>query len=223
MKVISPSFEILHFDDDAIDRIAFAARTCYKSEPKGEKSNENLVKKLIASEHHTPLEMSIVTVRIITDRGVLAELTRHRLASFSVESSRYCNYSKDKFGSEITFIRPCFWNFEPINTLQYDNWDNGKLSQYQLWLNAMQHAENTYLQLIKSGATPQEARSVLPNSLKTEIIMSCNLRELRHILDLRCSAKAHPQIRELCLPLLKEVYARCPVIFEDIYLKYCSK
>ena len=209
MKVIEPSFQILHFDDDAIDKIAFAARTCYKSEPKGEKSNENLVKKLIASGHHTPLEMSTVTVRIITDRGVLAELTRHRLASFSVESSKYCNYSKDKFGGEITFIKPCFWQEGSMN--------------YESWIDAMTYAELYYMKLIKNGATPQEARSVLPNSLKTEIIMSCNLRELRHILDLRCSAKAHPQIRELCLPLLKEVYARCPVIFEDIYNKYLKE
>ena len=216
MKVIAPSFEILQFPTD-ISLLETCGRVCYKSEPKGEP--EKFVKKIIDSNHLSVIEHLLATVRIITDRGVLAELTRHRLASFSVESTRYVNYSK----KDIEFIKPCFCDFEPINTLQYDKWSDGKLSQYQLWLNAMQHAENTYLQLIKSGATPQEARSVLPMSLKTEIIMSCNLRELRHILDLRCSAKAHPQIRELCLPLLKEVYARCPVLFEDIYLKYCSK
>ena len=199
MKVIEPSFQILHFDDDAIDKIAFAARTCYKSEPKGEKSNENLVKKLIASGHHTPLEMSTVTVRIITDRGVLAELTRHRLASFSVESSRYCNYSKDKFGGEITFIKPCFWQEGSMN--------------YESWIDAMTYAELYYMKLIKSGATPQEARSVLPNSLKTEIIMSANFREWLHIFKLRCSEKSHIQMREIMIPLRKEFAKRLPVIF----------
>lgn len=217
MKVINSSFEILHFDDDALDKIERAARNCYQSEPKG--NSEEFVKRLIERQHLTPLEFASATVKITCDRGVSHELVRHRLASFQQSSTRYCNYSK----KDIEFIKPCFWDFEPINTLQYDKWANGKLSQYQLWLSAMQHAENTYLQLIKSGATPEQARSVLPNSLKTEIIMSANLRELRHILDLRCSAKAHPQIRELCLPLLKEVYARCPVVFEDLYLKYCSK
>ena len=130
MKVITPSFEILHFDDDALDKICMAARTCYKSEPKGEKSNENLVKKLIANGHHTPLEMSTVTVRIITDRGVLAELTRHRLASFSVESTRYVNYSK----KGLEFIKPCFWQEGSMN--------------YESWIDAMTYAELYYMKLI---------------------------------------------------------------------------
>lgn len=218
MKVISPSFEILHFDDDAIEKICIAARTCYQSEPKG--NSEEFVRRLIERQHLTPLEFASSTVKIICDRGVSHELVRHRLASFQQSSTRYCNYSKDKFGNELTFIKPCFWQPE---VLKYDSWHNNQMGSYQLWLNAMQHAEHTYLELIKNGAKAQEARSVLPNSLKTEIIMSCNLRQLRHILDLRCSAKAHPQIRELCLPLLKEVYARCPVIFEDIYFKYYKK
>ena len=207
MKVINSSFEILHFDDDAIERIETAARNCYQSEPKG--NSEEFVRRLIERQHLTPLEFASATVKITCDRGVSHELVRHRLASFQQSSTRYCNYSKDKFGGEITFIKPCFWQEGSMN--------------YESWIDAMTYAELYYMKLIKNGATPQEARSVLPNSLKTEIIMSCNLRELRHILDLRCSAKAHPQIRELCLPLLKEVYARCPVIFEDIYQKYCSK
>ena len=201
MKVITASFEVLDFPKNAIDKIALAARTCYKSEPKGEKSNENLVKKLIASGHHTPLEMSTVTVRIITDRGVLAELTRHRLASFSVESSRYCNYSKDKFGGEITVIKPCFWQKEKPK------------SYYSTWLDAMTMAEAYYLQLIEDGATPEQARSVLPMSLKTEIIMSANLREWLHIFKLRCSEKSHPSMREIMIPLRKEFAKRLPVIF----------
>ncbi|MBF0229163.1 MAG: FAD-dependent thymidylate synthase [Desulfamplus sp.] len=188
MKIIEPSFEILAFPD-SIELLEIAGRTCYRSEPKGEP--EKFVKKIMDSQHLSVIEHLTTTVRIITDRGVLAELTRHRLASFSVESTRYCNYSQDKYGNEITFIKPCFWQ-------EYND-------KYKLWVQAMANAEATYLLMIKNGATPEQARSVLPNSLKTEIIISCNLRELRHILDLRCSAKAHPQIKEICLPLLKEV------------------
>jgi thymidylate synthase (FAD) len=205
MLIIEPSFEVLDFPENAIDKIANSARVCYQSEPKGEKSNENLVRKLIASGHHTPLEHCIATVRIITDRGVMAELTRHRLASFNIESTRYVNHSK----KDIEFIKPCFWSEDD--------------EKYVLWKQFVDYAEAYYKDLIECGATPEQARSVLPNSLKTEIIMTCNLRELRHILDLRCSAKAHPQIKEIMIPLLEECYKRLPVIFEDIYLKYCSK
>lgn len=210
MKVIKPSFHILQFPTD-ISLLETAGRVCYASEPKGEP--EKFVRKIIDSNHLSVIEHQMATVRIITDRGVLAELTRHRLASFSVESSRYCNYSKDKFDNEITFIKPCFWDFDPINTLQYDKWDNGELPPYQLWLNAMQYAETTYLELIKAGATPEQARSVLPMSLKTEIIMSCNLREWLHIFKLRCSEKSHPSMREIMIPLREEFAKRLPVIF----------
>jgi len=207
MKICNSSFEILEFDTDALQKIERAARLCYQSEPAGDP--EDFVRRLIKRGHHTPLEHISITVRIVCDRGVLAELTRHRLASFNVESTRYANYSKDKFGNEITVIKPSFWKEDS--------------SQYDLWLDAMAACEDNYMLLLASGATPEQARTVLPMSLKTEIIMTCNLREMRHILDLRCSAKAHIQIREIMIPLLKEVYARCPVVFEDVYLKYCSK
>jgi len=209
MKIITASFEVLDFPENAIEKICIAARTCYQSEPKNDKSNENLVRKLISSGHHTPLEFASSTVRIVCDRGVSHELVRHRLASFQQSSTRYCNYTKDKFNNQITVIKPSFWQ------------EGSK--QYTEWYYSMCDAEERYITLINSGATPEEARSVLPMSLKTEIVMSCNFRELRHILDLRCSAKAHIQIREIMIPLLKECYARCPVIFEDIYQKYCLK
>jgi thymidylate synthase (FAD) len=202
MKVKTASFEILDFPENAIDKICIAARTCYKSEPKDEKSNENLVRKLIKLQHLTPLEMASITVRIVCDRGVLAELTRHRLASFNVESTRYANYSKDKFGNEITVIKPCFWQEES--------------QEFALWVMAMVEAERSYLRLIKSGATPEQARSVLPNSLKTEIIMTCNVREMLHIFNLRCSDKAHPQIKEIMIPLRDEMRRRCPAIFGEV-------
>ena len=204
MIICNSSFEILQFPTD-ISLLEKAGRVCYLSEPKGEL--EKFVKKIIDNGHLSVIEHLTVTVRIICDRAIANELVRHRLCSFSQTSTRYVNYSK----KDIEFIKPCFWQKEKPK------------SQYQLWLNAMQHAENTYLQLIKSGATPQEARSVLPMSLKTEIIISANLREWLHIFKLRCSEKSHPQMREIAIPLLKEVYARCPVIFEDIYNKYLKE
>ena len=201
MKVITPSFEILHFDDDALDKIERAARICYLSEPKNETSEE-FVRRLIIRGHHTPLEMSSVTVKIVCDKGVLGELTRHRLASFNAESTRYVNYSK----KGLTFIKPSFWDSDSVD--------------YALWECAMQDAEKSYNRLIANGATPEQARSVLPMSLKTELVLTCNLREWLHIFNLRCSKKSHPQLREIMLPMLKEFYDRLLVVFEDIYKKY---
>ena len=209
MNVIEPSFQILHFDDDALERIEIAARNCYQSEPKGD--TEKFVKRLIEREHLTPLEFASATVKITCDRGVSHELVRHRLASFQQSSTRYCNYSKDKFGGEVTFIEPYYFK------------EKNRERDYRNWYDAMRNAEYYYMQLIANGSTPQEARSVLPMSLKTEIIISANLREWLHIFKLRCSEKSHPQMREIAIPLLKEVYARCPVIFEDIYNKYLKE
>jgi len=205
MKICNSSFEILQFPTD-ISLLEICGRVCYKSEPKGQP--EKFVKKIIDNGHHSVIEHLSMTVKFVCDRAIANEIVRHRLCSFSQESTRYANYSKDKFGNEITVIKPFFWKEDS--------------QQYDLWLDAMAACEDNYMLLLASGATPEQARSVLPMSLKTEIIMSCNLREMMYVLSLRCSEKAHPQIRELCLPLLKEVYARCPVVFEDLYFKYCS-
>jgi thymidylate synthase (FAD) len=203
VKVIEPSFEVLDFADDALDRVANSARVCYQSEPKDEKSNENLVRKLIASGHHTPLEHCTATVKIITDRGIMAELTRHRLASFNIESTRYVNYNK----KQMEFIKPCFWsNLDANYNVSYN---------YTIWERQMQSAEQAYIDMLSLGATPEQARSVLPMSLKTEIIMSANFREWLHVFNLRCSGKAHPSIREIMIPLRDEFAKRCPVIFGD--------
>ena len=164
------------------------------------------------SGHHAMLEHVWMTVRFITDRGISHELVRHRIASFAQESTRYCNYSKNKFGNEITVIRPAFWE------------EDSKC--YREWNIAMILAENHYIRLLKHGARPEQARSVLPNSLKTEIVISANMREFRHILKLRCSKTAHPLMRALMLPLLVELVNKIPVLFEDIYqeiLKQKSK
>ena len=209
MKIIDPSFEILTVidGDGLLKQIELAARTCYKSEDKitGD-SARRLVWQLLKSGHHSVIEHSSITVRFICDRGVSHELVRHRLAAFSQESTRYANYAKDKFGNEITVIRPFFWEKES--------------AAYKIWHEAMLAAEKAYLGLIEGGAQPQQARSVLPNSLKTEVVMTCNLREWRHVLNLRCSPASHPQIREIMIPLLGLFHERIPVLFDDLYERY---
>lgn len=205
MKIIEPYFEILDIPDghDLLKKIEMAGRTCYKSEDKiTESSSIEFCKKILASGHHSVIEHSGITVKFVCDRGVSHEIVRHRLASYSQESTRYANYSNKKFGSEITVIKPVF--FEKNS------------EQYKLWENGMLNAENSYLSLINLGASPQEARSVLPNSLKTEIIVTCNVREWRHIFKLRCAPAAHPQMRELMLPLLAKFQQRIPILFDNI-------
>jgi thymidylate synthase (FAD) len=205
MKIIKPHFEILDNIDgkETLKKIELAARTCYKSEDKiTDDSAERFVRNLILRGHESALEHEKVTVRIICDRGVSHEIVRHRLASYSQESTRFCNYSQGKFGGELTFIRPCFWD------------DDSK--SYRLWLIAMQKIENYYIGLLNRGATPQEARSVLPNSLKTEIVMTANLREWRNFFRLRCAPDAHPQMREIATMVLEEFRKLIPVVFERL-------
>lgn len=211
MKVIPASYEILTpisekgiYELKEIERIA---RTCYKSEnfiSEDDSSARNLIRALIKSGHEAMIEHGSISVKFTVDRGVSHEIVRHRIASFAQESTRYCNYSKDKFGNELTFIRPFFFE----NSARMD-----------LWKNAMQRCEDIYFDLLKTGAKPEEARSVLPNSLKTEIVMTANYREWRHFLLLRADEKAHPQMREVALPLLKELHDRIPMIFDDIWYR----
>lgn len=190
-----------------LQSIELAGRTCYKSEDKiTANSAASFIERIIASGHHSVIEHINITVKFICDRGVTHELVRHRLASYSQESTRYANYSKDKFGKEITVIKPPFWSEDS--------------SEYAEWRKAMEYAERSYMRLIGIGARPEQARSVLPNSLKTEIVMTCNIREWRHVLNLRCSKEAHPQIREIMLPLLSELHDKVPVVFDDIFQKY---
>ena len=205
MRVIKPSFEFLQEIDgeEILNRLERAGRVCYKSE---DKITDNSAKKFLANiinrGHESVLEHEKITVSIICDRGVSQELVRHRIASYSQESTRYCNYSKEKFGNELTFISPCFWSQDD--------------SMYLLWSEQMQQIENTYNKLIKIGATPQEARSVLPNSLKTQIVVTMNIREWRHFFKLRTDAAAHHQMREVANMLLVEFQKKIPVLFDDI-------
>jgi len=219
VKIIKASYQILTPIDgeEILQTIESAGRICYKSEKRITKeSSESFVKNLLNRQHETPLEHISISVKFVCDRGILAEITRHRIASFNVESTRYCNYSKDKFGGELTFIEPCFWHDYPRNMINKPDTYQTEIYMYTIWKNTCQKAEKAYLQLLEEGATPQEARSILPNSLKTEIIMTANLREWRHFFKLRTAIDAHPQMREITIPLLNELKEKIPIIFDDI-------
>ena len=205
MKIVEPSYEIVTDIDGLamLKRIEAAGRTCYKSEDKTtDDSCKEFIVKILKSGHHSVIEHESVSVRIICDRGVTHEIVRHRLASYSQESTRYCNYGKGKYGNEITVIKPSFWEEDTVG--------------YRMWLDAMRYVESIYLGLVERGASAQEARSVLPNSLKTEIVMTCNVREWRHFFKLRAAPAAHPQMREIAIPMLAEFKSLIPVIFDDI-------
>lgn len=213
MKIINASYQLIrpktfaNADRDAIYQlIERSGRTCYKSEDNiTPQSAAKFVQNIVKRGHEAMLEHASMTVKFIVDRGVSHELVRHRLASFAQESTRYCNYSGDKFGNELTFIKPYFF-------------EEGSY-EYATWENACQEAEYAYIGLINMGRTPQEARSVLPNSLKTEVIMTANMREWRHFFKLRAAGTTgapHPQMAEVAVPLLKEIQNYMPELFGDI-------
>lgn len=201
MKIISQDFAFMDsINGNAIlKKLEAAGRTCYKSEDKiTEDSAINFVRNLIKRGHESVLEHVSITVRIITDRGISHEIVRHRLASYSQESTRYCNY-KDK---EIEFVLP--YDIDP-ETKIFDYW---KLS--------CQSSEADYKVLIAKGVAPQTARSVLPNCLKTELVMTCNLREWRHFFKMRCAPGAHPDMKYLATIMLHDFQEKIPVVFDDI-------
>lgn len=208
MQIINPSYEILT-PINGVEILKFLekiGRVCYKSEEKiTDDSYIFFISKLIERGHEAMLEHFNISVKFICDRGVSHELVRHRLASFAQESTRYCNYGKNDSISVINPLHGLGWN---IND-----------EANKCWIKAMHEAEVQYLNMIKAGVSPQEARSVLPNSLKTEIIVTANLREWRHILSLRAAKTAHPQMRELMVPLFLDLYHRIPVIFNDLFDK----
>lgn len=206
MKIVEPGFEMISFDPAKdIKCIERAARLCYKSEAAiKEGSAEKIIKLLIDKGHEAMLEHSRMTVIFTVDRGVSHELVRHRIASFAQESTRYCNYSKDQFGNEITVVRP-----------RYLVGDNSSAA-FNSWSRSMAEAEKRYFEILNQGHSPQEARSVLPNSLKTEIMVTANYREWRNILKLRTAKDAHPDIRAIMREFLEYVKIMVPVIFDDI-------
>lgn len=205
MKIIKPYHEIMTpIDGVQIHKhIENCGRICYKSEHKiTEDSYLTFAKNIVKRGHEAVIEHCSLSVKFVCDRGVSHEIVRHRMASYCQESTRYCNYYKNDFQGEITVIEPIF----------LEQYTDG----YSMWEEACQNAERAYFKMLDWGCSPQEARAVLPNSLKTEIVMTANLREWRHFLKLRTSKAAHPQIREIAIPLLKELKERIPVIFDDI-------
>lgn len=145
-----------------------------------------------------------ITVRFICDRGVSHEFVRHRVFSFAQESTRYCNYSKDKFGNELTFIQPCYLNEAELAQYGPYHLVSRNKSPESIFMCSLNNAEKDYLTLIESGWKAQEARAVLPNALKTELVMTGFVTDWQHFFDLRCASNAHPQARELAIPLYEE-------------------
>lgn len=207
VKIVKASFEIEDVDgDELLKKLERAGRTCYKSEsPLTVETSRDFVAMIMRRNHESVLEHEKVSVRFIFDRGVSHELVRHRIASYSQESTRFCNYGKDKFGNEITVVAIAQHFGNPASFVD--------------WLSCMEVCEKTYLKLLANGEKPEIARSVLPNSLKTEIVATFNLREWRWVFKLRTSAKAHPQMREVMIPLLKAMKEKIPVVFDDIEVK----
>lgn len=205
MRIIKPYVEFVTPVDGSmiLSRIEQCGRVCYKSEDRiKDGSAEAFCRGIIKRGHEAVLEHCSFTVKFVCDRGVSHEIVRHRLAAYCQESTRYCNYSKGQFNGEITVIEPCFLT--------------PGTDAYHAWKTACEAAEKAYFDLLGIGLTPQEARAVLPNSLKTEVVMTANIREWRHFFKLRCSPAAHPQMREVATQLLRETRAKIPVLFDDI-------
>jgi len=200
MQLIKSSVELLTITPNAEKLIEYAGRNCYKSEKNiTEESSSDFIKGIITRGHTSVLEHASASFRIITNRGVTHEIVRHRLASYSQESSRYCNYTK----KGITFIDPAE-GFEI------------KPEDLEIILELFDAASIAYNKLIKNGVKTDLARTVLPNGLKTEIIMSANFREWRHFIELRTSKAAHPEIRIIANKIYDILVKECPIIFSDL-------
>lgn len=212
MNVIKPCIEIIDMKDyeTMIRKIEKIGRVCYKSEGNiTEDSAERFIRNIIKSGHESVIEHENITVRMVCDRGITHEIVRHRIASYSQESTRYCNYAGDKFGNQITVI-------DLAGGFQYDLDNEADRAKYEVWTDAMEYAEKAYFRMLELGATPQEARSILPNSLKTEIVMTMNLRSWRNFFRLRCASNAHPQMIEVANIALKEFKEKLPIFFFDM-------
>ena len=204
MIIVKPSVEIIdNLDNEAIlNKLELCGRNCYKSEGRiTENSASEFIRRLTLNKHESVMEHFSFTVRFICDRGVSHEIVRHRLASYSQESTRYCNYAKEDFGSEITVVKPFYLTEET--------------PAYKFWELAMICAETEYFNMLDAGCTAQEARAVLPNSLKTDLIMTANLREWRHFIIMRGAPAAHPQMKELIVLFRQELSKVLgPVLFD---------
>lgn len=204
MKIIEPIIEIENVNYKRIMKnLERACRTCYRSEDKiTDESYKTLLKNCINRGHESILEHEKITIQMVCDIGVYKDLTRHRIASFSIESTRYCNYGKDKFDNQIKFIKPV--NME----------ENTEL--YTEWKEACENIEKHYIKMAKLGATPDQMRMILPHSTAALVTMTANVREWKHILELRASSHAHPSVEQVMIPLLIHFKENMPEIFENI-------
>ena len=204
MKIIEPIVEVEKVDYNKIMKnLERACRTCYRSEDKiTEGSYKTLLKNCINRGHESILEHEKITIRMICDIGVYKDLTRHRHASFSIESTRYCNYGKDKFENQIKFI-------EPVNIEK-----NTEL--YEEWKTSCEEIEKHYIKMVELGATPDQMRMILPHSTAALVTMTANIREWKHIFSLRCTKHAHPAVEQVMIPLLLHFKQNMPEIFENI-------
>ena len=204
MRLVDPVIYVEDYDGVKImKRIERACRMCYRSEGSmTDDSYKSLLKNCISRGHESVLEHEKVSVRIRGDIGTYKDLTRHRFASFSVESTRYCNYGKNKFNNKIKIIKPC--HIEEGTEL------------YDMWKEALENMEKSYLEMSKAGAIPDQLRMILPHSTAAEYSMTANIREWKHILTLRCSNHTHPSIRQLLIPLLLKFKEDMPEIFGDV-------
>lgn len=211
VKIVEPSVEIItEIDGNKILKtIERAARTCYKTEDnisEDASSAKKMISKLIEMGHTAMIEFADIHVILTADTGVLKDLTRHRHCSFAVESTRYCNYSKGKFGNEITVIKPC-------------NIEEGT-KEYDLWLECMENIESTYNKMAELGCKPDQLRMLLSHSLKCNINLKANIREWRHIFSLRCAKAAHPSVQQIMKMVLVEFHKQIPILFDDLYEKF---
>ena len=212
MIIVNPTIEILTDTsyETMLRKIERIGRVCYKSEDKiAEDSAEKFIRGIIKRGHESVIEHESISVRVVCDRGVTHEIVRHRIASYSQESTRYCNYTADKFSNQISCI-------DLATGFHYDMNDAADRKKWEIWQSAMESAEKHYFALIEAGAKPEEARSVLPNSLKTEIVMTMDLREWRHFLRLRGGKAAHPQMQQVVAMIHAAFAKNYPVFFEDI-------
>ena len=234
-EIVRPNFNNPGWKEAIYSVIERAGRVCYQSGMPADVGSGDFIRRLVARGHESVLEHAVMSVIFTVDRGISHELVRHRLASYSQESTRYCNYSKDKFGNEITVIEPCFFNdISDKDKTTIHNWirqdrcdemNKAGFSEHQIayanWCDGCLNAEGKYFTLLDDGSKPEEARDVLPTSVKTTVFMTANMREWRQIFRLRAAGEhgtPHPQMREVMVPLFKEVRSLMPELFDDILL-----
>lgn len=218
MKIIEPKIIVENKDYvELMKKLERACRTCYRSEDKiVEDSYKTLLKNCINRGHESILEHEKITIQMICDIGVYKDLTRHRHTSFSIESTRYCNYSKDKFDNEIKFIKPIFYKSGAMENYE-DPIDKNNCLKTQYWVRCMELIEEHYMDMLKNtNAIPDELRMILPHSTAALVTMTTNIREWKHILELRANNHAHPSVQQVMIPLLLYFKEKMPEIFSDI-------